>query len=109
MEYYPNQGDRQLPPYYQSGEVPPEAIPPQYKPLSPWAYLGYQILFTIPLVGLIALIIFALNNDNINRRNFARSSFLLLFLFYRLRLQAAAGRSRKTKRERTLICTSKSV
>ncbi len=80
MEYYPNQGDRQLPPYYQSGEVPPEAIPPQYKPLSPWAYLGYQILFTIPLVGLIALIIFALNNDNINRRNFARSYFCVLVI-----------------------------
>ena len=80
MEYYPNQGDRQLPPYYQSGEVPPEAIPPQYKPLSPWAYLGYQILFTIPVVGLIALIIFALNNDNVNRRNFARSYFCVLFI-----------------------------
>ncbi len=80
MEYYPNQGDRQLPPYYQSGEVPPEAIPPQYKPLSPWAYLGYQILFTIPVVGLIALIIFALNNDNINRRNFARSYFCVLVI-----------------------------
>ena len=80
MEYYPNQGDRQLPPYYQSGEVPPEAIPPQYKPLSPWAYLGYQISFTIPLVGLIALIIFALNNDNINRRNFARSYFCVLVI-----------------------------
>ena len=80
MEYYPNQGDRQLPPYYQNGEVPPEAIPPQYKPLSPWAYLGYQILFTIPLVGLIALIIFALNNDNINRRNFARSYFCVLVI-----------------------------
>ena len=80
MEYYPNQGDRQLPPYYQNGEVPPEAIPPQYKPLSPWAYLGYQILFTIPLVGLIALIIFALNNDNVNRRNFARSYFCVLVI-----------------------------
>lgn len=80
MEYYPNQGDRQLPPYYQSGEVPPEAIPPQYKPLSPWAYLGYQILFTIPVVGLIALIIFALNNDNVNRRNFARSYFCVLVI-----------------------------
>ena len=80
MEYYPNQGDRQLPPFYQNGEVPPEAIPPQYKPLSPWAYLGYQILFTIPLVGLIALIIFALNNDNVNRRNFARSYFCVLVI-----------------------------
>lgn len=80
MEYYPNQGDRQLPPYYQSGEVPPEAIPPQYKPLSPWAYLGYQILFSIPVVGLIALIIFALNNDNVNRRNFARSYFCVLVI-----------------------------
>lgn len=55
-------------------------IPSQYKPLSPWAYFGYEILFSIPFIGFILLIVFALNNDNINRRNFARSYFCALIL-----------------------------
>lgn len=49
-------------------------IPESHKPLSPWAYVGYQLLFSIPLVGFILLIVFSLQSDgNINRRNFARS------------------------------------
>ena len=48
-------------------------VPPQNKPLSPWAYYGLQLLFSIPLVGFICLIVFSLDNGNINRRNFARS------------------------------------
>lgn len=45
----------------------------QYAPLSPWAYFGLQILFSIPIVGFIFLIIFSISSSNINRRNFARS------------------------------------
>ena len=48
-------------------------IPYQYKPLSPWAYFGYNLLFAIPLVGFILLIVFSFSDDNINRRNYARS------------------------------------
>lgn len=48
-------------------------LPERYRPLGAWAYFGYAILFSIPLVGFICLIIFSLNDDNINRRNFARS------------------------------------
>ena len=44
-----------------------------YAPLSPWAYFGLQILFSIPIVGFIFLIVFTFSNANINRRNFARS------------------------------------
>jgi len=50
-------------------------IPPQYKPLSPWAYFGYNLLFAIPLVGFILLIVFAFSDENINRKNYARSFF----------------------------------
>ena len=53
-------------------------IPPEYKPLSPWAYFGYMLLFSIPIVGFICLIIFSVSNDNINRRNFARSYWVVL-------------------------------
>ena len=44
----------------------------QYRLLSPWAYVGYGILFTLPVIGWILAIVFTLNDDNLNRRNFAR-------------------------------------
>ena len=53
-------------------------IPPQYRPLSPWAYFGYMLLFSIPIIGFIMLIIFSFSDANINRRNFARSYFCVL-------------------------------
>ncbi len=51
----------------------PTQIPYQYKPLTSWAYFGYGLLFSIPIVGFIMLIVFSCSNENINRRNFARS------------------------------------
>ena len=51
------------------------SLPDQYRPLSPWAYFGYTILFSIPVVGFVFLVIFAFSKKNINRRNFARSYF----------------------------------
>ena len=53
---------------------------PEYKPLSPWAYVGYSILFSIPVVGFILLIVFALDSSSINRRNYARSFFCMLLI-----------------------------
>ena len=55
-------------------------IPSQYKPLGPWGYVGYSLLFSIPLVGLIFLLIFTFNKSNINRRNYARSYWCALLL-----------------------------
>ena len=55
-------------------------IPAQYKPLSPWAYFGYSLLFAIPLVGFILLIVFSFSDENINRRNFARSFWCALLV-----------------------------
>lgn len=48
----------------------------RFRPMSPWGYFGYSLLFSIPLIGLILLIVFSLNNENINRRNYARSFFI---------------------------------
>ena len=55
----------------------------QYRPIKPWGYVGLEILFAIPVVGLIALLIFTFAAKNVNRRNFARSYWcgLLVFLF----------------------------
>lgn len=33
-------------------------IPDEWKPISMWGYFGYEILFSIPLIGLILLIVF---------------------------------------------------
>ena len=50
-----------------------ENIPEQYKPLSVWEYVAYSLLFSIPIIGLISLIVFAFNNENLHRKNYARS------------------------------------
>lgn len=51
-------------------------IPEEYRPISMWGYFGYQILFSIPIIGFILLIVFALGGSaNKNVRNFARSYF----------------------------------
>lgn len=55
-------------------------IPSEYKPLGAWAYFGYGILFNIPIIGTILLIIFSLDNSNINRRNYARSYWCLYII-----------------------------
>ena len=57
-----------------------DQLPPQYRPLSPWAYFGYSLLFAIPLVGFICLIVFSFSEDNINRRNYARSFWCALLV-----------------------------
>ena len=56
------------------------AIPQPYKPLSPWAYYGLQLLFSIPVVGFICLIVFSFDSGNIHRRNFARSYWCALLI-----------------------------
>lgn len=55
-------------------------IPAEYKPISMWGYFGYEILFSIPLIGLICLIVFAFASKNKNVKNFARSYFCMLIL-----------------------------
>ncbi|MDO4568388.1 MAG: zinc ribbon domain-containing protein [Clostridia bacterium] len=69
---------------YQQQYAPPQPkpvftendLPEAYRPMSPGAYFGYSLLFAIPLVGFILLIVFAVNNDKINRRNFARGQLI---------------------------------
>lgn len=55
-------------------------IPSNLRPISAWGYVGYQILFSIPLVGFILLIVFSFSDANINRRNFARSYFIIFLI-----------------------------
>ena len=54
--------------------------PDKFRPISPWAYFGYTVLYAIPIIGLIFLIIHSISQANINRRNFARSFWCTLLL-----------------------------
>ena len=47
------------------------------KPISTWGYVGYSLLFSIPLVGFILMIVFSFSNGNIHLKNFARSKLIL--------------------------------
>lgn len=56
-------------------------IPNEYKPISAWGYVGWDILFAIPVVGFIILLVFACGGtSNINRKKYARSKFCAFFL-----------------------------
>lgn len=55
-------------------------IPREYKPISAWGYFGYNLLFSIPIIGLIFLIVFSFDSSNINRKNYARSFFIIYLL-----------------------------
>lgn len=56
-------------------------IPEEYKPISMWGYFGYEILFSIPFVGLILLLVFSFGGTkNVNVKNFARSYFCFLII-----------------------------
>lgn len=55
-------------------------VPANLRPISAWGYVGYQLLFSIPLVGFILLIVFSFDDSNINRRNFARSYFVIILI-----------------------------
>lgn len=64
--------------YYQIPQEP--QIPADHKPLSAWAYFGYQLLFNLPVIGFILLIVFSFDNSNINLRNFARSHWCAVLI-----------------------------
>lgn len=55
--------------------------PAEFAPLGAWAYFGWNLLFSIPIVGFILLIVFSCGaGGNINLRNYARSHFCSLIL-----------------------------
>lgn len=69
--------------YHPGGYNQMANIPEEYRPISMWGYFGYQILFSIPLVGFILLIVFSFGGTrNYNLRNFARSYFCILIILF---------------------------
>lgn len=58
-------------------------IPFEYKPISMWGYFGYEILFSIPIIGFIFLLVYSLGGTrNINLKNFARSYFCVFIIIF---------------------------
>ena len=52
-----------------------------YTPLGTWSYFLYTLLFSIPIIGFIFAIVFAVGGTNrINLRNYARSYFCWLLI-----------------------------
>lgn len=56
--------------------------PSEYRPLGAWAYFGYSVLFSIPLIGLIFNLVYCFSDSNINRRNYARSFWCVYLLVF---------------------------
>ena len=64
-----------------AGRTPATAVPSEYKPISAWGYVGYNLLFAIPVVGFILLLVFACGGTpNLNLRSYARSFFCALLI-----------------------------
>lgn len=61
-----------------AGAVP--TIPKNCVPMSPWAYIGWSLVYSIPLVGFIFLIVNSFRKDNLNRRNYTRSYWCALLI-----------------------------
>lgn len=91
--YYPAQ--QSAPSYYQQDQganyygggapiqqpqISEHNLPAKYKPVSAWGYIGYNILFGIPIVGLILAIVFAVSDKKINRRNYARAQIIIVII-----------------------------
>ena len=50
-----------------------------YTPISPFGYMGYVFLFSIPVVGIVLMLVFALGGtNNVNLKNLS-----LAFLIYK--------------------------
>ena len=64
----------------QQAPITKDTLPEKFRPLSAWAYFGYSILFSIPIIGFIFLIVFSCSGKNINRRSYARSYWCWLII-----------------------------
>lgn len=94
MQEYNNQGYN----YGYNNVNTNNVIPPEYKPISAWGYFGYNILFSLPLIGFIMLLVYSFGGtSNINLKNYARSFFcgyllaliLLIIIFIPLIIYSA--------------------
>ena len=55
-------------------------LPEKYRPMEAWTYYAYSVLFSLPLSGILFLLLFSFSKENNARRNFARSFFCSFFV-----------------------------
>ena len=48
--------------------------------ITPWGYIGYTLLFSIPLIGLICVLVFSFSSGYPCRRNYARSFLIMIII-----------------------------
>ncbi|MDE5994733.1 MAG: hypothetical protein K2G60_04385 [Oscillospiraceae bacterium] len=49
-------------------------LPEDYKPVTVWQYVGYTLLFSVPIIGFIMILVTAFGSDkSISLRNYAKS------------------------------------
>ena len=48
--------------------------------ITPWGYIGYGLLFAIPIVGLIFVLVYSFSSSYPCRRNYARSVLISLII-----------------------------
>jgi len=70
---------REIPrPQYTPVAPPPPALDPQTKPLGVFDYILMVIGFSLPVIGLILMIVWSVSSTtNVNRKNFARAYLIL--------------------------------
>lgn len=58
-------------------------IPEEYRPISAWGFVGWSLLFNLPLAGIILVIVFACGaSPRKNLTNYARSYLLMMLLVF---------------------------
>lgn len=50
---------------------------PEYEPISVGAYLGYMVLFSIPVIGIIMMLVTAFGSGEKSLKNFAKAHLIL--------------------------------
>ena len=76
-------GAPQYPQYqnYSSAPYIPQVSNVNSEPISPWGYIGYMILFSIPTIGFILMLVYAFGSQtNINVKNYAKAYLLLTLI-----------------------------
>ena len=52
---------------------------PDTTPLSPWAYILYMLLFSVPILNIIMILIFSFGKStNMNLKNFAKAYLIIM-------------------------------
>ena len=64
-----------------SQPITEDNLPEKFKPISPWGFLGYNLLFSIPIIGTVMLFVYAFGGTSkVNLRNYARSFFCIALI-----------------------------